>query len=105
MVKCLSKILLITISISFFISATEMNFGECRNTFFDEYDTYVKAEKVSIIQSTVSPEAQNNHTLTILFLTYHLLDNFFIASFRNEYSSYLNYNPPKLFLLNSVWRV
>ena len=82
-----------------------MDLGDCHNTFFDEYDTYVREEKVSINQSTASLENQDNHTLTTLFFSYYSSDNSHAVSFKHKYSSYLNYNPPKLFLRNSVWRI
>ena len=105
MIKWLYKILFIAISILFFISATEMDLGECHNTFFDEYDTYVSEEKVSLNQSTVSLEDQNTYILTSLFFSYYSLKDAQAASFKHEYFSYTNYNTPKLFLRNSVLRI
>ncbi len=60
MVNWLQKILFVVISLSFFISATEMDLGEAHNTFFDDYDTYVKTEQVSLdhvsaIQQNIIP--------------------------------------------------
>ena len=105
MLKWLSKILLIVISASFFISATELNIGECNNTFFDEYDTYLKAEQLSINNSAFIE--QNHHSYTLIdFLTsqYQPLGK------HHQVIHYLNlahYNhfPVKLFLRNSVWRI
>ena len=47
MLKWLYKFLFVAIGFSFFISATEMDIGDSQNTFFDEYDTYLKTEQVS----------------------------------------------------------
>ncbi|HEV8080075.1 MAG TPA: hypothetical protein VGP43_05135 [Chitinophagaceae bacterium] len=106
MMKWFQKILFIVISLSFFISATEMDLGEVNNTFFDEYDTYVRAENVLLNQSSFSCEEQNTCISTSLFLAYYSLYKTHVPSdTRHEYSSYLNFNPPKLFLRNSVWRI
>lgn len=105
MYKWLTKILFITLSFSFFISATEMDLGNIHNTFFDEYDTYVKTEHVSLNQTTA---AQQEHD------TYILLYNFFTSynalksnpeSIKHQSTDYYNLYPPKLFLRNSVWRI
>lgn len=105
MVKWLHKILFLTITFSFFISATEIDLCESHNTFFDEYDTYVKTEHVSLEQTSAA-QPEND--------TYILLHNFFTSS--NElkgksegvkHHSITSYNqyPSKLFLRNSVWRI
>ncbi len=105
MIKWVYNILIITSSISFFISATEMDLGECHNTFFDEYDTYVSEEKVSLNQSVISLEDHNTYILNLIFLSYNSLKDAHAVSFRHEYFSYTNYNTHKLFLRNSVWRI
>jgi hypothetical protein len=105
MVKWLHKILFLTIAFSFFISATEIDLGESHNTFFDEYDTYVKTEHVSLDQTSA---AQQEHD------TYILLYNFFTCynalkckpeGLTHHSTAYYNHYPPKLFLRNSVWRI
>jgi hypothetical protein len=53
MQKWLYKFLFVGIGFPFFISATEMDIGDSHNTFFDEYDTYVKTEQVSFHLTTV----------------------------------------------------
>ena len=63
MIKWFHKILFLTISFCFFISATKIDLGETHNTFFDEYDTYVKTEHVSLDQS---PATQQEHDTYIL---------------------------------------
>lgn len=105
MVKWLQKILFFTITFSFFISATELDFGESHNTFFDEYDTYVRAEHESLDHTSA---IQQEHD------TYILLHNFFTCynALRGKtegvkHHSTICYNqyPSKLFLRNSVWRI
>jgi hypothetical protein len=54
MFRWLHKMLFVVVSLSFFISVTEMNIGEAENTFFDEYDTYVKTEQVYSIRRSVN---------------------------------------------------
>jgi hypothetical protein len=65
MLRWLHKILFIVISLSFFISATEINLGECHNSLFDEYDTYVKTEDVSVEQATTFQQQQDAYALFI----------------------------------------
>ncbi len=54
------------ISFSFFISATEMDLGEAHNTFFDDYDTYVKTEQVSLDHASAM---QQVHDTRAWFIT------------------------------------
>ena len=105
MVKWLQKILFLTITFSFFISATEIDLGESHNTFFDEYDTYVREEHLSLDQNLT---AQQEHD------TYILLYNFFTCynalkgkseGVKHHSTVYYNHYPLKLFLRNSVWRI
>lgn len=105
MVKWLHKLLFVAISISFFISATEMDLGECHNTFFDEYDTYVKTEQVSVGQMQIQQQQQELLALASLFYHYYLFAA--TQTFNYPSSSYQvgNISPPKLFLRNSVWRI
>ena len=37
-----------------------MDLGEVHNTFFDEYDTYVKAEQVSVDHSVAIQQEHNS---------------------------------------------
>lgn len=105
MVKWLHKILFVAISISFFISATEMDLGEVHNTFFDEYDTYVKTEQVSIDQASITQPQQDAYALlySVFFCCKVLgLQQTVIL---HQPEDYYNHYPPKLFLRNSVWRI
>ena len=105
MVKWLHKLLFIAISFSFFISATEMDLGECHNTFFDEYDTYVKTEQVSLDQSTVEQQTHDTYALVYYVFDYYqsLRQQEPILTYPKK--DYSNTSPPKLFLRNSVWRI
>lgn len=44
-----------------------MDFGEARNTFFDEYDTYLKSELVTIDHSALVQQHDNYVFLFNLF--------------------------------------
>lgn len=105
MVKWLHKILIIVISLSFFISATEMDLGEAHNTFFDDYDTYVKTEQLSLDQA--SAMQQENDAYALLYYTINHYNASKEQSVRIQYPPANYYDPqsPKLFLLNSVWRI
>lgn len=105
MAKSLYKILLVTVSISFFISAIELDLGECHNTFFDEYDTYVKAEQVSINYSSTSQQAHDYYTLINFLITHYTALSRQPSSCNYQYIAYYSHYPPKLFLRNSVWRL
>lgn len=105
MVKCLHKILFIAISFSFFVSATEMDLGECHNTFFDEYDTYVKTEHVSLDHVTAAQQEHNTYVLLYNFFTCYKALTGKPEGIKKEAASYYNHYPPKLFLRNSVWRI
>lgn len=106
MSKWLSKILLIVISLSFFTSAVELNVGAFHHTFFDEYDTYVKAEQVSFDHATVdAPDDNPNFLLASVFSFYYSSIIAQQVSFEHFRNYHLNHYQPKLFLLNSVWRI
>ena len=105
MVKWLYKILFLIITFSFFVSATEIDLGECHNTFFDDCDTYVKTEQLSL-QHTVAVQPQDD--------SYALLDYIMgcctacgnkIQTAIFSQHDYYNHFPQKLFLRNSVWRI
>ncbi len=105
MVNWLHKILFIVISLFFFISATEMDLGEAHNTFFDDYDTYVKAEQFSLDHASAMQQEHDTYALI-----YYIINHYNASK---EQSVHIQYPPanyyypqsPKLFLLNSVWRI
>lgn len=105
MVKWLYKLLFIAIGFSFFISATEMDIGEAHNTFFDEYDTYVKTEQVSIDHVEIKQQQQQElyEFFSYLFYYYRPLKDARLYK-RPEYIA-SSASPPQLFLRNSVWRI
>ncbi len=105
MVKWLHKILFIAISFSFFISATEMDLGEAHNIFFDDYDTYVKTEQLSLDQA--SGLQQEHDTYALLYYIINHYNTSKQQSVRIQYptANYCHPQSPKLFLLNSVWRI
>ena len=105
MIKCLYKILFISITFSFFISATEMDLGNAQNTFFDDYDTYVKTEQVSLDEASAMQQEHYTHALV-----YYIINHCYTSKGQSVCIQYpsANYNikqSPKLFLLNSVWRI
>ena len=104
MVKWLSKILLIAVSLLFFVSATEMDLGECHNTFFDEYDTYVKAEQPSVDQPTSLQQDSDTYT-SIYFVISQYKAIHEQLHIKSSHVAYHNQYPPKIFLRNSVWRI
>jgi hypothetical protein len=98
-------VLFVAISFSFFISATELDLGDCHNTFFDEYDTYVKTEQVSVDHLEVAqPQQQALLDFTSFFFTCGV---YLRETHHYECPDYEkdNVSPPKLFLRNSVWRI
>jgi hypothetical protein len=104
MVKWLYKILFLFIICSFFISATELDLGESHNTFFDEYDTYAKADQISDDHTSIIQEYPNSFVL--------LSDSHNDKSIIRQEGTpshlpgnYSNHYTPKLFLRNSVWRI
>ena len=104
MVKWLQKILLIAVSLLFFASATEMDLGVCHNTFFDEYDTYVKAEQPTVDQPTSLQ--QGNDIYTSIYDVIRQSEAIY-KKLQIKYSqtAYYKQYPPKIFLRNSVWRI
>lgn len=105
MVMWLHKLLFVAVSFSFFISATEMDLGESHNTFFDEYDTYVKTEQVSSDHLEIT-QAQQQELLE--FTSSFFAGCLYVSEAqRYECPDYKkpNASPPKLYLRNSVWRI
>jgi len=103
--KLLSKILFHVISFSFFISATEMDLGECHNTFFDEYDTYIKTEQVTV-DNCASIEQDKDICASI----YSIANYYKVLKAPVDHSGYsivvcCKKYPSKSFLRNSVWRI
>lgn len=82
-----------------------MNIGEVENTFFDEYDTYVKTEQVSINHVEIKQVQQQELWQIVFFLSecYNSMQET-PSSPKPEYPA-SNASPPKLFLRNSVWRI
>lgn len=82
-----------------------MDLGECHNTFFDEYDTYVKTEQVSVDHSAIEQQVHDTYALIHFAFSYY---NFLKQQQQPpayQTKSYYNHYPPKLFLRNSVWRI
>jgi len=75
MVRTLYKIIFVLISCSFIISALEINIGKAHNTFFDEFDTYIKAEQVSVNHEVNFKNDFNNCIANILYSSKIALSN------------------------------
>ncbi|MEP6597455.1 MAG: hypothetical protein ABJA71_15990 [Ginsengibacter sp.] len=105
MFKWLQKILFIAISFSFFISATEMDLGEAHNTFFDDYDTYVKTEQVSLDHASALQQEHDTYALICYIIDHYNALKDPSACIKYPPASHCNQQSPKLFLLNSVWRI
>jgi hypothetical protein len=104
MVKWLYKILFILLTFSFFTSAVEMDIGENHHTFFDEYDTYVKAEQVSF-HVNAPVQDHNIFSLVSLFTINQFAPGIEQSSVKNQFNACINHFPSRLFLRNSVWRI
>ncbi len=105
MIKGIHKILFLIISILFFLSVAEMDLGNTHNTFFDEYDTYLKEDNLSIDYALLSADDQFISFVTPRFFASGLI-NHVDASLKNTpFNSQGTYNTSKLFLRNSVWRI
>ena len=97
------RLLFVLVSISFFISATEMDLGECRNTFFDDHDTYVRTEQVSFNQPVF--ERFSTGITDLIHWSYYCQ----VPEKAKEVFSYITYDPvvhpPPIYLKNSVFRI
>jgi hypothetical protein len=105
MIKRIHKILVLVICISFFLSAAEMDIGNTNNTFFDEYDTYLKEDNLSIDYTLFSAEEQLIYFVTPGLFLLGLIDHIDASLKNTTFNSQITYNTSKLFLYNSVWRI
>ncbi len=105
MVNWLQKILFVVISLSFFISASEMDLGEVHNTFFDDYDTYVKTEQVSLDHASAMQQEHDTYALLYYIINHYNASKEQLVRIQYPPGNYYNRHSPKLFLLNSVWRI
>ena len=105
MAKWLFKILLTIVSLSFFISAIELDVGEAHNSFFDEYDTYVKTEQVSLDHSATIEQDQDKYGLIDYVMSHFKVLKDHSQDGNCTHLTYHDLHPRKLFLRNSVWRI
>ena len=100
----LHKLLFFVISISFFISAAEMDLGECHNTFFDEHDTYIRSDLSSFTQHPVEHQTRDTY-----FLLHGCSDcealRLQLQTVCGYFFDYNKHHPPKLYLQNSDLRI
>jgi hypothetical protein len=104
MIQWLYKILFVSITFSFFLSATEIDLGKSHNTFFDEYDTYICAEHIAFDNATSLPDYNSNVSALPFFINFYGVP-VHLFSFIHTRTLYLNHYPAKLYLRNSVWRI
>lgn len=105
MITWLRKLLLIAIGISFSISAIEIDLGMCQNTFFDEYDSYVKEEQVSIENGSAIQQEHDTYAFIYYLIHQYQPSGYQAAIFQHQPVDYCKHYPPKLFVRNSVWRI
>ena len=80
--------------------------GGCSNTFFDEYDTYLKAEHLSIDHAETIEQNYDTYTLIAFLISqYQILQKEQLQIVQYSNLAYYNKYPVKLFLRNSVWRI
>ncbi len=103
--KWLYKILFVVISFSFFVSATEMDLGECHNTFFDEYDTYVKTEQVSFDNTPLQQHQTDTYAFLAWFIGYYKIAGHYSELSKAPFLRINKHSRNKIFLRNSVWRI
>jgi len=101
------KIFILIISCCFFTSATETEIGSCHQTFFDDYDTYIPAEKV--LQQSLAKQVSPQKKVLPL---YNQLSTFNGVSFlqSRQYDCkatchWLSAGTRKIFLYNSVFLI
>jgi hypothetical protein len=82
-----------------------MDIGEAHNTFYDEYDTYVKNEQVAV--DHVEVKQQQKQLLEFVSFLFHYFPSFTSTTLQLPKANYIacKASPPKLFLRNSVWRI
>jgi hypothetical protein len=100
MFKWAYKFLFVLITISFFISVTEMDIGVCHNTFFDEYDTYIQGKEISL------PPLEKAHVYDLPVCQFYFSSSYTHTTPSGETGLTETFHShPKIFLRNSVWRI
>ena len=104
------KILVLFITISFACSALEIEIGEAKQTFFDEYDTYIPSRPIMAEKDQVSDSKVKNLKLLKRFKACYVCYSFFHKA-HSKYSDLLfkdnqRLPPPFLFATRkSVLRI
>ncbi len=105
MAKVFYKILLVIVAISFFMSAEEINPFNGHDTFFDQYDTYVRTEQISLDFHGFATDVNDIDSMTFYTSAYFLLPGQYEPARTNEPVENIPFYPPKRFLLNAVLRI
>lgn len=93
--------------ICFLLSALEINTRYIKNTFDDDYDSYVQPDNSSVYHAVVSvpqidlPPLLSTPGFTVNFLTL----NEFAEKQSANISPLLLVNPPDIFLFNRIFRI
>jgi hypothetical protein len=105
MLNCFYKFLFVAIGFSFFISATEMDIGDSHNTFFDDYDTYVKTEQVSFHLTAVERSNYSSLLLNYGEVVQLCSQPECDYTINNQPHSRYYIPPCRLYLRNNVFRI
>ena len=105
MTRWLYKLLLATLSFSFFLSATETDVGEIHNTFFDQFDTYTKSDDISVEKLSLDVKEKFGTGPFIAGLQeYWFISNRDLAT--GIFSlSFVPRHSFKLFVRHCIWRI
>ncbi len=98
-----SKIVVITIGIFYLFAFFEVDVKDYKQTYGDEYDTYIHAEKQDVSSSQkIAKYLDFTFELPHSFL---LADDFIAKDFTDLFSPSPPFSPPKIYLRNSVFRI
>ena len=105
MTRWFYKLLLATLSFSFFLSATETDVGEIHNTFFDQFDTYTKSDDISVEKLSLDVKEKFGTGPFIAGLQeYWFISNRDLAT--GIFSlSFVPRHSFKLFVRHCIWRI
>ncbi len=82
-----------------------MDLGEAHNTFFDDSDTYVKTEQVSLDHASAMQQEHDTYALVYYIINHYNASKEQLVHIQYPPANYYDPQSLKLFLLNSVWRI
>lgn len=83
----LHKILILILSSCFLISATKADIGSSRQTFFDDYDTYLPADQLDL---PVTKGQKNSERVALGLHCFYLTLDYESSLWGNYYCSFTN---------------